>query len=175
MITPIADHFKAGLAPNPSGGVIQNTGCGEDSGLLVRNGAVDGAINNTEAVSSIQNGTGRLLNGIINIRAAKIITFLGTFTIGSLTTADIIPEFSPNFSDWFKLSLLTNTAGIITLQTNPLTLRLAATGNFLFSIPNPGCPWMRIKTASNGTATNSNLLLYILRGWASPLSIGLGL
>lgn len=92
------------------------------------------------------------------------LLLLISLTIGSLTTADIIVEFSTDATDWYQESYeQVPTAGVSAVV--PYTRSFAATGNYRIAIPIKD-RYIRVSSKGTGTATGSLLAIQAVLGSA---------
>lgn len=151
-LTKMNERPKEGLSVNPGGGLIQNTGCGDREGEVIRASVI---LTNSEVNSSV-----------FNIKSVSQIGALISFTKGSLTNVILTPYFSDDAQGtWYKLIGGALSAGVITVS--PLTFLIAASLNCIIPIQNPGATRMKISAKGTGTVTSSLLVMSILRGWGS--------
>lgn len=165
-----------GLQIDPrTGGSISRSGIGENYTIPLRQ-VLDGVVANAEVVAV---GNDPAFNGIIDIKEVLAVALYVNFTLGSLTSMDIIPEFSmndPNPSTllplgWFRLGTGAIASGVISV-TNAIYRYIASLNNVIV-IPNPGANYMRIITSSVGTVTSSAARLNAIRGWPHPKLLGI--
>ena len=91
------------------------------------------------------------------------------FTLGSLTTAGIIVEFSEDNSTWFQVQKSTTSGGVTTFL--PYVIQLSATGKYYINI-NSECfngggfhsRYFRISAIGVGTATSSSMTITAITG-----------
>ena len=162
-----------GLQIDPrTGGSIQRSGIGDTSVVPLRAVAL-GAVANAEVLAGGGNG-----DGIVNIKEAMLIALYINFTKGSLTSADVIPEFS-NTDDvaetitplgWYRLATAAISAGVMTIKNG--IYRYVDTLKNIIVIPNPGANFMRVFTSSIGTTTSSSMRIDAARGWGHPQILG---
>jgi hypothetical protein len=162
----ISDKITApveGLASDFShGGQIQNTGS---------EAKIKEQLFGIAAATGIANAeTERKDN--IDIANCSQICLPITFSIGSLTNASLVIEFTDLEGTTFW-HLTTNIFDISDAAIVPSTeTDIIWTADFAgyVSFPNPGFPRMRLLTKSTGTITNSAITVWLFRGWGySPL------
>jgi len=146
-----------------SGFVSLPPGCGLDEWLAVRLTS-DGTVANALTLNQLSAGNGQLPDGLIDISRIPMIGFSAAVTVGSLTNLNIIPHFTDNVNFTNPLSAMVVTAGIAALSD--LIFRFTANAGLIWSIPNPGCKYMKIYTSSTGTITGSTLGLFVGGGWS---------
>lgn len=79
------------------------------------------------------------------------------FTIGSLTSAQLIVEFSADNTDWYQESYEeVPTAGVAVCV--PYTRSMAATGKYRFAVPIKD-RYIRVSAKGTGTATGSSMTI----------------
>lgn len=80
------------------------------------------------------------------------LVLLVDFTIGSLTTAEIKIEFSPDGTDWYQEISTSTSSGTITVSAAEYTF--SATGKYRIAVPTID-RFIRISAKGTGTVTNS--------------------
>jgi len=163
---------QTGLKPDSySGGAIQNSGLGElsDKWIEFRNHTTGGVVPNaeTQLTPTVDN---ELVAGILDVSFVAAITIACRFTLGSLVTADIIPKFTDNGGSGVDHYLASLVGAAVAAQSKIYTLaktvfRMDATGNYIWTIPNPGAKYLKLFTASATTTTGSLLGVWVGRGW----------
>ena len=162
--TPTKFFPRQGLGLNFNGGPLQNSGS-IDSGLLFFNsGGV--TVANAETVIKDTGPTGNLIlpNGILDISMCSNMGIYINFTLGSLTSADLIPMFSADGIDFLKRGWPAIAAGIVTIT--PLIYRFTADYIGILALNNPGANYLRFSSASVGVITASELVVSAIRGCA---------
>lgn len=153
-----------GLGSNPGqGGPIQNSGA-LDTGTVLGHATT---VPNAETVVPLGLLGSEQADGIIDISMCSNIGLYVGFTLGSLTSMDLIPEFGHRQSDvtqFFKRGWPSIAAGIVTVT--PLIYRFTASYTGIICLNNPGANYLRLKTISVGTITSSALALIAVRGAA---------
>lgn len=157
----------AGLAYDANGVRIQNTGSGElhQYGQYLY-GQHDAEIPNASTVVPYALGIADgASDGVIDIRSVTQIGLVIYALIGSLTSFTVSLEFSLDGASWYPDLVVSYTAGAVTFTNRTFTFT-ADTTKF-FSMPNPGFNFMRVKTSSVGTITNSLFSFAPIRGWGN--------
>lgn len=153
---------EASLAPSLQGGAIQLTGAGDRGSLISLREAADGVIVNGANLLNTQ-----VTDSVIDISMCSLIGLFISITIGSLTSADIFPEFADfKTATWFRLLSSTLASNISTLV--PHKWRFTATGAGVVWFPNPGAGRMRVWIDSAGTDTGSSAIVRVGRSWSPP-------
>ena len=147
-----------------SGGAIQNTGCGDDAAIIVRETA-DGIVANASTINSAH-----LEDGWINIKGCSSIGLYIKFFKGSLTDASIQPQVSSDKILKDNIGLWNTTAGSGAMGLLPLSFGpFTADISLITVIPNPCMNWLRFLTTSTGTTTNSTFTIMVTRGFNMPM------
>ena len=158
-----------------TGGSIQRSGIGDANFLQLR-AVSQGTIPNAETLAEASGSGGP--NGVIDIKDVIAVGVFVDFVIGSLTSADVIPEFSNKDVDglgpvdWYRLAAGALSAGVVT-PTNVVYRYAASSKKNVIVIPNPGANYMRILTASVGTVTSSSMRIDVIRHWGLPKMTGI--
>lgn len=157
---------RRGLAVNPTGETYPNTGCIDDTSLLM--GDQFAGVPNAETVfepSAPESDPKRSLpGGILDISMCTQIALIVEFIKDTLTSVDIIPMFGFNVgsvSGFYKRGSFSIAAGIVTVT--PLIYRFTADYTGIIVINNPGLPFLRLSTASVGAVGASTLVVSALR------------
>ena len=163
-IEPGELHPILGLAINPGqGGPIQNSGA-LDTGIVLQYPSTVANAEGTVPLGIIGLGS---VDGIIDISMCSNIALFVGFTLGSLTSMDLIPEFGHKQGDvtqFHKRGWPSVAAGVVTVT--PLIYRFTASYAGVLSIYNPGANYMRLRTLSVGVITSSALQITVGRGCA---------
>lgn len=89
----------------------------------------------------------------INLSRYNQLQVYHKFTKGSLTTAELVIEFSPNGTDWYSETASSISSGT---DTNaPLVHQVSATGNYRYSVPLKDA-YVRVRVKGTGTVTSSS-------------------
>ena len=91
------------------------------------------------------------------------LVILADFTLGSLTTADIIVEYSDDGTNFYQEVMSSLSAGVDTVTS--LVHRLSASGKRAIAIPIKS-RFVRISAIGNGTVTSSSLKIDAILGVA---------
>lgn len=163
-----------GLGINPQGGSIQNSGAGDLHYLQISDSAV--VVANALTVISLDSGAGVIPEGgVIDVSDIATIALFIAFTKGSLTSADLIPEFgsydNAGTKRFKQLSSHAITAGVCTLSN--FLYRFTANFDGVVALQNPGAPFLRFSSASVGTTTGSSFNIRATRGWSKAHPLGI--
>lgn len=156
---------KVGTPPSMESGFASlPPGSGLSDWIIVRDND-DGTIANALTLCSKGLSTGKLPNGRIDVSRIPLIGIAIDLTLGSLTNVSLVPSFSDsnNFNHFVGAGALS--AGVVTLSR--LSFLLSASNTLVFTIPNPGAPYMYLNISSTGVVTSSSCRLLVGGGWGS--------
>ncbi len=147
------------------GGPAHGAGGGDPVWIKVRDHTSGGVVVNVPTLLDAI-----LTGGVIDISNCGQIGIAMQFTLGSLTSASTIIQFSDVTEVlWFQHPIINNASSALDIQSGEF--KMVATNNIIYSIGNPGASRMRLLASSSGTTTSSLLGVWVARGWAvhSPM------
>lgn len=96
-----------------------------------------------------------------NPALANQLNLLVDLTIGSLTTAEVMIEYSPDGSAWYQETFEDISNGIATLTNG--VYQFSATGKYVISCPIKFA-YIRVSAKGSGTATGSSMSILAVVG-----------
>lgn len=95
------------------------------------------------------------------VKTSNQIVLLVDFTIGSLTSAEIKVEFSPDATNWYQESFSSISSGTETVTLGAKTL--AASGSYAIALPFKARS-VRVSAKGTGTVTSSSMTIKAVVG-----------
>lgn len=106
-----------------------------------------------------------VVSSVREIRACNQLLLYVSFTIGSLTSAELKVEFSSDNTNWYQETSQVSAGGGIFTQ-NPAVRKFTASGNKRIPIPVTD-RYIRVSVKGTGTVTNSLMAVELQLGSTS--------